>query len=369
MKTQTLSILIFCVLLVSKICAQCPTSGYILMQSQSEIDNFPTNYPGCTNVPSAVIVVVHQANYGPISNLNGLGQIKTIAGDLHIEYTASVQNLDALGNLTSIGGSLVLIGNDGLTNVDGLSQLTQIGQNLMIRGNNLSDINGFSQLTSIPGELDLYGNPFSNIDGLSQLTSVGSNLLIKQNNLLTNLDALSQLTSVSGDLKIEWENNLQNLDGLSQLTTVGGDLSIIANNSLSQCCGICALFEADIANPTVIGGSITLGNNLTGCNSIVEINACNSCVLIGTSDIEERNIQLRIFPNPAQDLLKFQFDSPKNEVYSFTIQNQLGQELLRRQFTSNLVESVEITELAVGMYLLSVWDGKKSTSQRFSLTR
>ena len=60
--------------------------------SQEEIDNFQTNYPGCTEIEGDVLIVGNN-----ITNLNGLNVLTTIDG--YLIYN----DLDALTSLTGLG--------------------------------------------------------------------------------------------------------------------------------------------------------------------------------------------------------------------------------------------------------------------------
>jgi len=51
--------------------AQCPT-GNVYFYTQSDIDNFTANYPGCTQMPGSMIIDTG----GSPTNLNGLSQTK-----------------------------------------------------------------------------------------------------------------------------------------------------------------------------------------------------------------------------------------------------------------------------------------------------
>ena len=50
----------------------------ILFQSQQEIDDFPINYPGCTEIEGTIVLS------GDFSNLQGLSEITSIGRDLQI---------------------------------------------------------------------------------------------------------------------------------------------------------------------------------------------------------------------------------------------------------------------------------------------
>ena len=209
-------VLIFCQIKASS--QPCLPEG-ITFETQSQIDSFQINNPGCTEIEGDV----------------------RISGD-------SITNLNGLSVLTSIGGYLRIVGNDTLTNLTGLDNLTTIGRDLRIQGN--------PALTSLTG--------------LDNLTSIGWNLKIYSNAALTSLTGLDNVTSIGFNLDIYSNDALTSLTGLDNLTTIGRDLLISYNGSLSTC-------EAQwlceyLSNPS---GSVNIYNNATGCNNPPEIaNLC-----------------------------------------------------------------------------------------------
>src|SRR5690606_2538851 len=192
---------------------QCP-AGDVILGSQTEVDDFATNHPNCTE----------------------------ISGDLYI-YGNDITDLSPLSNLTSVGGNLYIFSNSSLLNLDGLNNLTSVGGLLDISFNsNLTNLNGLSNLTSVGGYLNIYDNlSLTNLDGLSNLTSLGGYLSISFNSSLNNLDGLSNLTSIGGYLRISNNSNLtdisglQNIDPASILSTYGYGLYIQNNPLLSVC--------------------------------------------------------------------------------------------------------------------------------------
>lgn len=397
--------------------AQCPTENVIL-QSQIAIDNFPTDYPGCTIIPTDVSVIILDGSLMTITNLNGLNQITAIEGNFGIRENGLLTNVDGLNQITTIGGNFWIWDNNLLTNLNGLNQISSVGGELWIEDNDaLTNIDGFSEITSVGGDIQIQGNAalvninglnqlafiggdieiiendlLLNVNGLSQLTTVEENLYIigndaltnlnglnqvttvqeilqiRENASLTNVDGLSQITSI-GDLSINNNGALTNVDGLSQTNSVGGFLRIENNSQLNQCCALCPLFVAEVADPSVIGGNITIENNLTGCNSEAEINACSPCDLVSTPMPEHTSTQLNIYPNPAKNILHFQYDSPTNELVYFTIENHLGQQVIQSQAYTNQPISIDISDYPVGLYSLTVLREGESMSQLFSVNR
>jgi hypothetical protein len=157
----------------------------ITFTTQEQIDNFQTNYPGCTEIEGAL-------------GISGI----------------DITNLNGLNCLTSIGGNLNIHDNNNLTNLSGFDNLNFIGESLLI------------------GELDWVGwggnNSLINFSGLNNLSAIGGSFNITGNEVLTDLTGLGSLTSIAEHLMINKNNNLSSLTGIDNLNYVGGSLCIMA---------------------------------------------------------------------------------------------------------------------------------------------
>ncbi|MBK8194641.1 MAG: hypothetical protein IPK76_16025 [Lewinellaceae bacterium] len=105
--------------------AQCPGSG-VTLSSQSEVNSFASDYPGCTILPVSLTI-----SGSDITNLNGLSvlnefDINTTAS-LRIESNPVLTNLSGLSGLSFIPGGLTIFDNGALTNLNGLNNITSIG--------------------------------------------------------------------------------------------------------------------------------------------------------------------------------------------------------------------------------------------------
>jgi hypothetical protein len=137
----------------------CLPFGPYYFIAQADIDNFQSNYPGCTQLEGNVYI-----SGNDIVNLNGLSVVISIGGDLWIEDNDSLTSLTGLEGLTSIGGGLLIgecwygDGNPALTSLTGLSNLTTIVGNLEICYNDsLTSLTGLEGLNSIGGDLLIGG--------------------------------------------------------------------------------------------------------------------------------------------------------------------------------------------------------------------
>ncbi len=307
------------------VCAQwgcsCLPEG-ITFTTQSQIDSFQVNYPGCTEIEGDVTI-----NGYDITNLNGFNVLTSIGGYLEINYNNALTSLTGLEGVTSIGGDLSITWTE-LTDLTGLNNLVSLGGNITIGGNNsLINLTGLEGLTFVPGSIVLYvymdngthGNSLQNLHGLDNLITIGGDLDIKKNSLtdltglnslttlynlilggwsfhggqgngsLLNLNGLENLTTIYGNLFLGG-NGILSLEGPVSLTSIGGDLVINENYSLNTITGLdnLAYIGGNLTvtnNPSLLDceaeyiceylsnpiGSINIYNNAGGCNNPVEL--------------------------------------------------------------------------------------------------
>ncbi len=315
--------------------AQCPT-GDITFSTQGQIDSFPINHPGCTDMPWSV--TIEETSTGNIVNLAGLSQIDSIGGYLTIEDNDALPNLNELKNLKYLGRGLAIIDNDSLTSLAGLENLDSVGclriQNnhalkslvgldhisaiggcyvnggdfgyngggLIINGNNaLTSMTGLNNLVSIAGCFKIENNPaLTSMTGLEKLVFIGGECgwqagsqgsYIINNPTLSTLKGLNRLTSISR-IRISDNSALTSVDELSNLSSVESTLNISNNASLTAIGGLDSLtsvgYALDIYNNTALTsisgldnltqvGNLTISNNgaltsLTGFDSLRVIN-------------------------------------------------------------------------------------------------
>jgi hypothetical protein len=323
----------------------------IQFTTQSAIDNFHNNYPGCTQIGGSVTILG-----GDIHNLNGLSGITSIGGNLWILVVGSLNNISGLNSLTYIGGSVRIDGalyltslsglssleyiggslsigdydgNDNLTDLNGLQNLETIGGGLQIWfNNNLVSLSGLDNLASIGGDIDLYYNyklaslnglgglnaipgyfsinnngPLLNLSGLEALISIGGGLEIALCYELESLEGLENLISIGGTLDIGFNSGLSNLEGLSSLATIGGDLSLDNNDGLTSLAGLEELTTVEgnieiLANDGLT--SLTGLDNLTSVGGDVSIHNNSSLgVLTGMNSLASVGRDILIYDNPA----------------------------------------------------------------------
>ncbi len=301
MRLFYLSILLFCYI-QQPLLAQCPP-GDITFTTQTEIDNFSVDYPGCIMIEGSIRIEENSTT--PINNLEGLNGLTAIGGFLDIIDNDELDNLNDLENLTSIGRYLNISENNDLINLSGLENLTTLGECLdIINNDDLTSLNGLENLTSIGGHLEIAKNDdLTNLSGLDNLTSIESSLYIFDNDVLTSLIGLENLTSIGGFFDLSYNYNLTSLNGLDNLTFLGGFFSIYNNYHLNSLSGM------ENITATTYGLTISDNDNLTTLSGLENITTIgrdlnisrNSILtsLAGLENVSSIGGNLRIYNNSS----------------------------------------------------------------------
>ncbi|MBK9736972.1 MAG: hypothetical protein IPO92_19285 [Saprospiraceae bacterium] len=251
--------------------SQCFPTG-INLNTQSAIDNFSTNFPGCTHILGNVTITGVD-----ITNLSGLSSISMIDGYLFIIDCPALTTTAGINSLLSVSGEVKIRNIPSMTNLTGFSALHTCG-NLNINANqNLAHISGFQALQTVNGFVKIHFNDnLHNLSGLQALHDV-KQIFINNNNILTNLTPLEQIQSNTLNF-LEIKNNPQlaicHISNFCTFLANGGNYTIINNQIgcedreiiLQNCypgtCGYSGInfyFQAHIDNFTT---------NYPGCHTI-----------------------------------------------------------------------------------------------------
>src|SRR6187549_3942381 len=112
---------------------------YITLSTQSEVDNFPSNYPGCTNWTGSITI-----SGSDITDLTPLNELVS-AFNLEIINNPLLQDLEGLNNLVNIT-TLIISSNPTITNCNGLNGLNWAESIEINDCISLTDLNGLSSL-------------------------------------------------------------------------------------------------------------------------------------------------------------------------------------------------------------------------------
>ncbi len=285
MKKQLL-IGIFIILCLSNLFGQpCLPDGYQFYY-QSEVDNFPNNYPNCTEIEGDVYI-----NGYDITNLLGLNQLVKIGGDLTIRQCEDLSSLEGLNNIQSIDGELYLLDNPLLVNFQGLNNLTTVnGPFIVIENFNLESLDGLENLTNIGGFFSLDANYYlSDLSAISKVESLPGGLGIMSSYSLTELSGLSNINYIGEYFYIINNDSITSLSGLNFVTFDSLYSFTIRNNQMLSICdfqNICFF----LANPL---SKIEIYDNAPGCDNPVQIaNNCNislPCLPFGNYYLHSQN--------------------------------------------------------------------------------
>jgi len=100
----------------------------IVFSTQSQIDSFQINYPGCTVVEGDV--KINGNDISDLSKLNVLTSIEgnfTIGNIINFPINQNLTSLSGLNKLTNVGGNLSILGNEKITNLNELFMLVYVG--------------------------------------------------------------------------------------------------------------------------------------------------------------------------------------------------------------------------------------------------
>lgn len=240
--------------------------GSTLFASQQEIDDFTTDYSGCTRITGNIII-----QGGDIVNLDGFIGITSIIGNVTLANNPLLPLLNGFSNLDSVGGNFFIQHNDGLLNLQDLSSLNYVGGTLDVSSNeNLNCFSGMGSLDYIGNSLLVRNNlSLTCFAGLTHLDSINGGLIIENNQSMTDLSGLSSLNRVGGIFKVSNNLSLTNFNGLNELSYIGGNLDVFNNQSLISFNGFSNLLS--IEGSLIINRNELL-NSLVGLQSLTTVN-------------------------------------------------------------------------------------------------
>lgn len=337
-------------LFVQFVKAQCPTAP-ITFANQSQINTFPSLYPGCTIIADSIDIKIMGND---ISDLGPLSQLTLALGVLEIRNCPLLTSLNGLNNITAIGNDpldgFILRDLPALNTLAALNALDSIHGEFTIRTcNALTTLAGLSGLKKENGSLIIRDNAtLQNLNGLDSLNYIGETLELVQNPLLNSVAALGNVNTIVGGIEggvfIENNSTLNNLTGLGNgNTNIGSNLDITLNGNLNLCAvpSICKY----LANPPV-GATITITANKVDCNTESEIFA--KCALAVTEKNAVKH-NISIFPNPVSDHFKIitsevEFNTELYDVYG----KKIGDLIPNKNLEYNLINYPQ------GSYLLKI---------------
>ena len=173
--TRFLLFLFFLFLPNTALFSQTCLPGGMIFESQSDIDNFPSEYPDCTEIEGYVQIIG-----SGITNLDSLSQLRHIGRYFRVQNTRLV-NFKGLDSIPIIGEYMEIINNDSLINFKGLDLVWNIGGKIVVDDN----------------------DSLENFEGLGSSIGTGGNVEIKNNMSLVNLKGLDNFRLVGFYFQIQ----------------------------------------------------------------------------------------------------------------------------------------------------------------------
>jgi hypothetical protein len=339
MKAISIIILIFIITKSLVLSQGCLPEG-ITFSTQIQIDNFQTNYPGCTEIEGYVTI-----EGSDITNLTGLNMLISIGGILTIKDTENLEDFSGLDALENIAMDVHITNNTGLNSLTGPSSLQSIGGNLNLSSNSaLLNLSGLESLTEISENLWIIDNSnLTSVSGLDALVSIGETISFFANTSLASLLGLSTLNTIGDAIYIDNNDNLGSLAGLDNIDPNSILNLIIINNDLLSTCDVESICDY-LENPN---GIIEICGNASGCNSQAEVQ--EACDEITVEEVIFSN-NISIFPNPADDKITIK-SVPANNIKEVKFYNHLGERVLHVYLLNNVID---VSNLPQGMYLVEV---------------
>lgn len=263
--------------------SSCPDTP-IVLTSQAEVDAFPNNYPGCSELDFGLTI-----SGSDIVDLTPLSGIASVIGNFSIENNPLLINLEGLNNITELNtnSEFNISNNNSLTDISALINMVDTSSNSYF----LTRVSDNPQLISLNG---------------LQVANSGWHLIIDNNDSLINLDGLGNV--LVEEIFIRNNDALQNFNGISGIVpiqiyiegnTVLNDISEIENLNFNPiyypllsiknnpnlevcninpfCVSISSYYADNVSNP-----DYTIENNAPNCNSLAEV--AFNCGLVPSND-------------------------------------------------------------------------------------
>ena len=337
-----------CFFAIHTIVAQCPT-GPIAFTSQSELNDFPLDFPSCTLLPDGVDVEI---SGNDITDLTPLSQLTGSLAAFEIRDCPNLVSLVGMNQFEVIGNDaldgFILRDLPALTSIAALSNLDSLTGEFTIRTcAQLTSLSGLDNLNYVNGSVIIRDNAqLGSLNGLSSLDYIGETLELVENTALTDISALSNVNDIVGGIEggvfIEGNILLTNLTGLGNATTsIGSNLDLLFNDELSLCAvpSICKY----LSNPPV-GAVISIASNTIGCNSQVEIE--NLCPSLDISNMNEDVDAFLVYGNESGTELTIE----SNREQEVRIVDAAGKQ---KAYTVEVgINKIDISSWNSGVYLI-----------------
>ncbi|MEX1364106.1 MAG: hypothetical protein AB1Z98_13345 [Nannocystaceae bacterium] len=219
-------------------------------QEEREVPPSPFDCTGVDGVLEGSVIIDDTPESDDPSMLEG---ISVVTGSIQLN-TTDLTNLDFMGCVTEVGGEINIFDNDMLTNVDGLHNVTSIGTQFVFSNNDgLVDFNSLPNIQQMATTLAFRGNgALEHISGFHSLVGITANVTDPDGN-----------PAVTGSINIQQNPVLLDVDGLGGLRVVGGIFAINNNPMLCVSSPICV--GEGITVPAIPPDEWSIANNDDSC--------------------------------------------------------------------------------------------------------
>lgn len=316
----------------------------ITFNTQEQIDNFQTDYPGCTEIEGDVWV-----EGDSITNLNGLSVLTSIGGYLYIAYNHELNSLSGLDNVTSIGGYLRIEYNGALTSLTGMDNIEAATiAGLSIQGNNslsTCEVESVCNYLSAPNDtIAIHNNATGcsnreEIELACEMTDINADLTVQNETIIDD-----QADCFNATITITVAGSGTTVDIQS-----GGEATFIAGETIYLKPG----FHSHSGSTT--HAYITTTGDYCGSQqsmvasveSVVDELMTNPKIYI----LDEPSVN--IYPNPTTGHFTIDF-SGKKTTADIMLVNFQGKQMITQQCKDQLKMDIDIGNLPSGMYILLI---------------
>ena len=251
-------------------------AGAILIRGADDASSYP-NIQAFSGVQRVITIDIHNVsatNFGSLQEVDYLtlwfnqGNVAPFSSLTKVNHNLAIENTELEFNpefpvLQEVGENLTIQSNQSMTAFTGMNALTTIGGWFDFGFNAFETFSGVEQLASIGQFLRFDNYQMTQCNGFNTLSTVGDYFEVSGNKV-KQLNAFESLSQIGGDFRFTFNDSVRQVNGFYNIQSIGGNASVRNNRSLSDCAVFCPLLA-----PGVVGGTISISNNLFPCEQSV----------------------------------------------------------------------------------------------------
>jgi len=363
--------------------------GYVLLQSQAEIESWATANPTCTSLS---YLIINEDN-GVVTDLSPLGFVNSVV-TLYIDGTTGLTDLSGL-NLSSVSNAVQISWTTTLTSLTGLENVTSMYKLQVNNNADLLNLSGLENLNSVV-EITIVSN--GSLESLLHMNSIDYTTIsinnkpsIHENPILATCESdwlCDYIENVSTTLTIV--DNAVGCNNVGEVETACAAISLpiellgfsgrlsdlgvelvwqtanevnnygfqIENSSDSKSWQIIDFVEGKGIFQEVVEYQYTDQKPVSGINYYrlkqVDFNGEFEYSEIITVRNEKNLVnEIQVYPNPSQGIIKIQLSNSSGQLAKLKIMDQLGRKIW--EFSGIATESILFEEMEIvqnGVYYL-----------------